>query len=215
MSIKTHLSNGEWKPCRATKGNCPFADDEGHRVFASEAERKEENTRLAEKEGREIGGILPNIVSKFKEQEDKIEEVLTERQNEYNSLNDEYSESLSNLEDSHGFDYNGAAVDLADEANKLRKEGKVLEYRRGLIDIPEIDEGDYELNPDTSSINTEAYNQACEDADRVEDWARELVYQVNHDVKQIQEVDWTQHGFDSQEAGVDEAIESLSDYYDY
>lgn len=215
MSIKTHKSaDGLWRKCTAI-GKCPLGGDENHREFANEAERREENARIAEKEGLKSKGILPNIVSKFKLQEDKIEEVLTERQNEYNALNDEYSSSLTNLESIYGFDYNGAAADLASEANRLRKEGKVLEYKRGIVDIPEIDEGDYELNPDTAQIDTEAYNQAIDDASMVDDWSRELVDQVNYDIQQIQKVDWTQHGFDSQEAGVDEAIENLSDYYDY
>lgn len=167
-----------------------------------EAKRFKELDRLKK-------GLLPKV------EKESLEEILEEIQEEYEALNDDYSQSLTIMNEQYGFDYNTIAFELSQKAAIEYNKGEELKYNKSLIDYPEVCQGDFELHPDTSNIDTRLYYETLENAEMLEDWASELVSLVNRNVKTINKVNWVANGFSTQKAGIEEALDLLSDYYDY
>lgn len=218
MKVKAHYSNGEWRVCRAEKGNCPYGGDNEHKMFSSKAEMKNLNSEKMLEESKKDGSILPKAHGYSKQelelQEKEIEKVLTDIQDDYITLCSEYESALEGLENVYNFDCNSEAHNVLATAigieTLINKEATV-----GTVDFPEVDEGNYELNPETSEIDRDAYNTDLEYLEDAKGWEIELVDGINRDVALIKGLDWKERGFNTQKEGVDVALSNLYDYYEY
>lgn len=81
MTVKAHMSGGEWKVCKAVKQPCPLGDVAEHRYFENTQELNKVNVEIAEAKGKKDYGILPNVESNdnYKGKVDFSDEVQAQK----------------------------------------------------------------------------------------------------------------------------------------